>query len=498
MRKLSRSILPELEKTLRCGPAAEYPVKVLQFGEGNFMRAFIDWMIDEMNEQGLFNGSVRIIQPLPEGMGNMLNAQEGLYTLLLRGMVNGKAREIPRVVTCVRDCLNPARDWTEILRAFEGRDLRFIFSNTTESGIEYQPEPYTPGESQKTFPAKLAALMFHRFQKGGKGLAVIPCELIDRNGATLRECILHYAKDWEFPAAFSAWIQADCIFVNTLVDRIVAGYPRAEAESLCERFDYEDKLIDCGEIFHLFVIEGPLSLALELPFIQAGLNVVWTDCQKPYRERKVRFLNGGHTSSVLAAYLAGFDLVDRMTSDALFGRYLRNVLLNEVFPTIDLPDADKREFAESIIDRFLNPFANHQLISISLNSISKWKVRVMPSLLDYVARKGTLPKHLAFSLAALLAFYRAEERDGKWFGRRASGEYPVSDDADKVRAIATGWKQLEKDKNYAKFAAAMLGRTDFWEQDLNAVPGLTAAIVQALKEIDRDGMQEAVRKLVEE
>ncbi len=499
MNQLTRSLLPEIAAAgvVAVGPRADFPVRVLQFGEGNFLRAFIDWMIDRMNEAGVFNGSVMMVQPLPQGMGDVLNAQEGLYTLILRGMVDGVPREEPRVITSVRGCLRPDRDWARILEVAAGPELRFVFSNTTEAGIEYVPEPYTPGVAQKTYPAKLTAILDHRFRSGGRGVVVIPCELIDHNGATLRECMLRYAADWNLPEAFADWLRTECVFVNTLVDRIVAGYPRAEAESFCRRFGYQDQLLDCGEWFHLLVIEGPKELAAELPFDRIGLNVVWTDCQKPYRERKVRFLNGGHTSSVPAAYLAGFDLVDRMVADPVFGAYLRRVLFEEVFPTVDLPEAEKRAFAESIVERFLNPFANHQLISIALNSISKWKVRVLPSLLDYVRLRGELPRCLTFSLAALLAFYHAEEgADGSWSGQRPAGAYPVRDDPEKIRIIAEAWKQLAADQDYVRLVRTLLAREDFWGQDLNQIPGLTAAVAADLAAIERDGVTAVVRKLI--
>ena len=307
MDRLNRSLLPALHVPgLEIGPRQEYPVRVMQFGEGNFLRAFIDWMIDKSNEAGKFNGMVQLVQPLPQGTADLINEQDGLYTLILRGMENGSPAEYKRVITCVKGCLKTATEWNKVVECACLPTLELVFSNTTEAGIEYRPEPYTPGEAQSTFPAKVTSLLYERFKAGRKGLVFVPCELIDRNGQKLKECILRYAADWKLGDGFTAYVENDCAFLNTLVDRIVAGYPRAEAEAYCKKLGYEDKLLDCGEIFHLFVIEGDEKYRSAISFAEAGLNLVWTANQTPYRSRKVRFLNGGHTSSVLAAYLAGF------------------------------------------------------------------------------------------------------------------------------------------------------------------------------------------------
>ncbi len=497
MEQLNRKLLATLERPgLAVGPREEFPVKVLQFGEGNFLRAFIDWMIDKANEAGKFNGMVQLVQPLANGTAKLINEQDGLYTLILRGVENGEPAEYRRVITCVKGCLRCDDQWAEVVRTACLPSLELIFSNTTEAGIEYKPEPYTPGKTQITYPAKLTSLLYARFQAGQPGVIVVPCELIDRNGARLQECMLRYAEEWKLGAAFRRYLQEDCTFLNTLVDRIVAGYPRGEAAAYCEQLGYQDQLLDCGELFHLFVIEGDEKYRSKLPFAEAGLNVIWTPNQTPYRSRKVRFLNGGHTSSVLAAYLAGFDLVDRMTADPLFGKYLRTALFEEVFPTVDLPDAEKRAFAKSIIERFLNPFANHQLLSISLNSISKWQVRVLPSLLDYVARTGKLPKVLTFSFAALLAFYHGEcDADGNWFGHRAAGRYPIKDDPAKIAAIRQA--DAQSGGNCTQFVRQVAGHTDFWGIDLNTVPGFTDTAAGDLDRIRRFGMENAVRQLLE-
>ncbi len=474
--------------------APTLPVKVLQFGEGNFLRAFIDWMINEMNKQGKFNGLVQIVQPLPQGMGKMINDQDGLYTLIIRGVEGGKEVQKREVIESVVGCLNAYEEWAAVVEAAKNPDLRFVFSNTTEAGIEYKPEALDLNSTPNTYPAKLTSLVYQRWQAfngdPAKGLYFIPCELINRNGATLKECMLKYAADWNLPADFAAWLENSCIYINTLVDRIVAGYPRAEAEQICAELGYKDNLLDCGEPFHFYVLEGPQSVLDELPLKECGLNVVVTDNQTPYRTRKVRFLNGAHTGNILAALLGGLNLVDEMMNDADFGAMVRKSIFDEIFPTVDLPDQEKQFFAESVVERFLNPFANHRLLSISLNSVSKWKVRVLPSLLDYLQMKGQLPPVLAFSLAALLRFYRLKlDADGNATGSCGELTWPVSDSPE-ILAFFAG---IADDADYVRKA---LANTEFWGMDLNTVAGLTDSVTANLAKIDQDGIRAAVKALL--
>ena len=472
------------------------PVRVLQFGEGNFLRAFIDWMFHEMNKQGKFNGMAQLVQPLPSGMAEQINAQDGLYTLILRGIADGKTVEKREVIESVKGCLNPYENWNAVVECAVSNDLRFVFSNTTEAGIEYKPEPFTPGKCQNTYPAKLTSLVFERWKAfqgdPAKGLVFVPCELIDRNGATLKQCMKQYAADWNLPEEFSAWLDKACLFVNTLVDRIVAGYPRGEAEKIEAELGYQDRLLDCGEIFHFFVIEGPKSILKELPFTECGLNVIVTDNQAPYRTRKVRFLNGAHTADVPAAILGGLAFVDEMMDDPVFGKMVRKAIYDEIYPTVELPDGEKKFFADSIVERFRNPFAHHRLLSISLNSISKWKVRVLPSLLDYVRIKGKLPDVLAFSLAALLRFYRIElDGEGKASGSYREIRYPVSDSPDVLAFFAETAKLPLKEA-----VGRALANTSFWGMDLNTVPGLAELVAEKTALIDRAGIREAVKSIL--
>lgn len=467
------------------------PLRAIQFGEGNFLRAFIDWMLDVMNKKGRFNGSVRLVQPQAAGMAAAINAQDGLYTLLLRGVADGKIEEKKTIIECVAGCLDAYTQWELVAQDFRNPTVEFVFSNTTEAGIEYKEEPYTPGETQKTFPAKLTALAYERFKCGLPGLTFIPCELIECNGKTLKKYMLRYAEAWKLPAEYTLYLENECAFVDTLVDRIVAGYPRAEAAEMEKKFGYEDKLIDCGEIFHFFVLETKPETLRGLPFAECGLNVRITDDLVPYRTRKVRFLNGAHTANVLAAILGGLKQVDEMMDDPLFGETVRRSIYDEIFPTVDLPEAEKKFFADSVVERFKNPFAHHQLLSISLNSVSKFKVRVLPTLLDYLAIKKTLPVRLTFSLAALLRFYRIETDMGNKATGHADGfDYPVSDSAEVIAFFAGKAKLPAKE-----FVHAALVNDAFWGMDLTAVPGLESAVAGHLEKIEAAGIRAALAAL---
>lgn len=493
---LNREFLASGQVKIAAGPAGRLPERILQFGEGNFLRAFVDWMVNEMNRKGLFNGSVVVVQPIEQGLADLVNAQDGCYTVLLRGMQGGQVVDRREVVTAISRALNPYRQWDDYLACARNPDLRFVVSNTTEAGIAYKPEPRPQGACPESFPAKLAALLLARFEAfaGAKsaGLAVIPCELIENNGRTLKEVVLRLAREWQAGAAFEAWVDEACVFCNTLVDRIVPGYPKDEAARLCAELGYEDKLLDAGEIFHLWVIEGPQALAKELPLAEAGLDVVWTDNQKPYRDRKVAVLNGAHTASVLAAFHCGLDTVGEMMQDADAGRFVRRFIDTEVVPTVDLPEAEKRAFAAAVVERFQNPFVRHELLSISLNSVSKWKVRVLPTLKRNVARNGVVPALAAFSLAALVNFYDGQlGADGRMAGTRQGKDYPINDNREILEFFAA-----QAGKSSAAVAEAVLKKSEFWGEDLTNHPGMLAAVATQLEAIRSQGMRPALQALL--
>ena len=484
------------------GPLTEFPERILQFGEGNFLRAFVDWMINRLNARGLFNGRVVVVQPIAQGLVPALNKQDGLYTLLLRGLQNGEVIEEREIITSVSRGINPYAEWDAYLACAANPDLRFIVSNTTEAGIAYLEEPRPVDACPNSFPAKVTAFLHARFRHFGgaaaAGMVLIPCELIDRNGDNLKRAVLQHARAWELADGFAAWVEEHCAFLNTLVDRIVTGYPKEEAAEICAELGYEDTLLDTGEIFHLWVIEGGARYRAELPFEQAGLNVIWTDNMEPYRTRKVRILNGAHTMTVLAAYLAGRETVRESVEDALIGAYMRQGIFDEIIPILELPAEEKARFAEAVFERFRNPFIRHLLLSIALNSVSKFAVRVLPSLLEYREHTGALPTTLTFSLAALLAFYRGTEiADGALQGARDGQPYPIKDDAPVLAEFAAAWTAFAQDSDVQALVRRILGQP-WWGQDLTAVRGLADAVAAYLHTILEKGMVAAMEEFVSE
>lgn len=477
------------------------PERVLQFGEGNFLRAFVDYFIDMMNERAGFNSKVVLVQPIaPHSSGldlaKVINDQEGLYTLYLRGFENGQKVNDKRVISCVSRCLNSYADYDALMSCADNPDLRFITCNTTEAGITYDPSCQFTETPPSSYPAKLTQFLYRRFQKfgteAGKGFIILSCELIDNNGKELEKCVLRYAEQWELEPEFTAWVQSENIFCSTLVDRIVTGYPRAEADQLNEENGYIDQTLDTGEIFGFWVIEGPQSLKKELPFEEAGLPVLITDDHKPYKQRKVRILNGAHTSMVLGAYLAGQDIVrDCMNDDVICG-YMNKAIYDEIIPTLTLPKDELMDFAHSVTERFKNPFIDHALLSISLNSTSKWKARVMPSFLGYVEKNHTLPKCLTASFAFYIAFYHGIRlEDSGLIGKRSGNEYTIKDDRDILE-----FYDAHKNDSNADLAHAVLSNTSFWGQDLTEVPGFEAAVSAYLDEIDANGTYAVMQSLL--
>lgn len=473
-----------------------YPEKVLQFGEGNFLRAFVDWMIDEANDGGLFGGSIVICQPIGQGMVKMINDQDSMYTVIMRGLENGEKVERTKVITSVSRAINPFEDYDSYMALAESEDLKIIVSNTTEAGISYSAGDKLTDRLPKSFPAKICAFLHHRYEffqgDKDKGILLLPVELIDNNGPELKRIVKIYAEEWQLDAGFLTWLDESCTFANTLVDRIVTGYPRDEAAHYEERFGYEDKLMVTSEVFNLWVIEADKKYADLLPIAKTRANVIWTDDVRPYKKRKVRILNGGHTSTVLGAYLAGYDLVGEFIVSEDFSGFLRHLIFEEVIPTIDLPEAELKQFASDVFERFGNPFIKHRLLDISLNSVSKFTARVLPSLLDYRELKHELPKRLTFSLAALLKFYDVKKGEDGFYGVRENGEhYPVKDDLANLEFFEKAWKETDLEV----FVNHVLSETSLWQQDLTQVPGLSAAVLEHLKDIMTGGVRAALRIL---
>lgn len=457
-----------------------YTERILQFGEGNFLRAFADWMIHEMNKKANFDAGVVVVQPINQGLVKMLNDQDCLYTLYLNGIKNGEVLSEHEVIDCIQRGINPYKNYADYLANADNPDLRFVISNTTEAGIAYNENDKLDDAPQSSFPGKLTALLYKRFQTfdgaSDKGLIVIPCELIDRNGDNLKKIILKYASDWNLGDEFIEWINEDNIFCNTLVDRIVPGYPKDKMDIITQELGYKDNLVVEGEQFHLWVIEGPESVKEEFPSEACGLNVVFTDNMEPYRTRKVRILNGAHTTLVPVGYLYGIDRVRESLEDEVVGKFLKDSLFNNICPTLDLPEEELSQFSADVLDRFRNPYLQHELMSISLNSISKYKTRVLPSVLEFVKRKNELPKNLLFSLAALIAFYK---------GDRNGTAITLKDDA----AVLDFFKEAWSNNNFVEVAEKTLSNTDFWGTNLTKIEGLQEEVTTHLEAILNYGMK---------
>lgn len=469
--------------------APERPVRVLQFGEGNFLRAFVDYMIDIANEKAGFNGSIVLVKPISFGKLDAFHEQDCRYTVLLRGLVDGKPVEMSRGITSVSDAVDAYGEYEKYAAYARLDTLRFIVSNTTEAGIVLDESDRFDLCPPNTYPGKLCKFLYERAEAFGyaadKGLIILPVELIDDNGIALKRCVKALARLWKLGERFEAWLDEACVFTSTLVDRIVTGYPRDEAETIWQKLGYEDRLLVTGEPFALWVIESEKDISAELPLPDCGLPVIFTDNQKPYKQRKVRILNGAHTSFVPAAFLCGYDYVLDAMNDGMIQTFMQKTLYDEVIPTLSLPKEDLMAFAEAVTGRFMNPYIKHALLSICLNSVSKWRARCMPSLLGYVEKEHKLPPHLTFSLAALMALYHGGRlKEGALECLRDGQPYTLRDDAAVLAFFAENGQ-----KPASELTRMFLSNTGFFGQDLTQVPGLEAAVAAALEDVLARGMR---------
>lgn len=462
------------------GKGAKLPIKVVQFGEGNFLRAFVDYAFQALNKKVDFNAGVAVVQPLEGGLVHMLNDQDGLYTLFLNGIKKGEKIQEIEVIDNIVKAINPYTEFDQFLALAKEEELEFVISNTTEAGIEFIDSDTIDMTPPKAFPARLAVLLNERYRHfngdASKGLTIIPCELINYNADTLKSILLQYADLWNLGDGFRNWLETACTFHNTLVDRIVPGYPRNEIEEYNSKIDYEDNLIVTAEPFFLWVIEGDEKLKAKLPFDKTNLDVKIVSDMQPYRTRKVRILNGAHTAMVPFSILYGNETVKESVDNAFTGDFVNKVIFDEINPTLDMDKSELQQFAEEVLDRFRNPFIKHQLSDIALNSISKFKVRVLPSLLKYAELNQKLPVYLTFSLACMIRFYQ-----GEWNGNAL----PIKDNQEIVDAFSAAWSS----NNPEKVTKEILANTEFWDQDLNEVKGLAEAVILALNEIESNGIE---------
>ncbi|MEM1214920.1 MAG: tagaturonate reductase [Bacteroidota bacterium] len=454
----------------------ERPPVFLQFGSGNFLRAFVDWMVQRWNDQTDFSGGVIMLKssPRPSAAFDQLRAQGGLYHVLTRGQQDGQLVDQQQRIDVVERLVHPWENPTEYLALAEIASLRFIVSNTTEAGIQFDATDRWEDHPASSFPGKLTQLLYRRFTHFAgaldRGFIFLPCELIPNNGTELRDCILRYAEHWQLSKDFIRWIHQANTFCTTLVDRIVPGFPHQEEAALRERLGVKDKLMVAAEPYHLLVIDAPTEVAQQLPWPDLGLNVIFTDQLDDYRQQKVRILNGAHTAMVALGLTRGVQTVREAISDPAIAATLTKMLEEEIIPGIPLPEAEVRAYTATVVERFQNPFIVHRLADIALNSVAKFRTRLLPSLHAYYAAQEQPPHQIVQALAALVRLYRGDL-------------LPLRDDAAHLAFFQTQWQQWEADDDTDQLAAAVLAYEAAWGQDLNVYSGLTQALGKALKKI---------------
>ena len=463
-----------------------YPERIIQFGEGNFLRAFVDWIIQKMNDQVEFYSSVVVVQPIEHGMVDRLQAQDCLYHVNLQGLDKGKKVDSLTRIDVISRALNPYTEFDAFLKLAEQPEVRFVVSNTTEAGIAFDPACRLEDRPAASYPGKLTQLLYHRYQTfqgdRSKGWIIFPCELIFLNGHKLKETIEQYIDLWKLGADFKVWFTEACTVCATLVDRIVPGFPRKEIDAIQERLGYRDQQVVQAEVFHLWVIEAPASVAKEFPADKAGLHVLFVPSEEPYHQRKVTLLNGPHTVLAPVAWLSGVDIVRAACQHAVLGPFIHRVMFDELMETLDLPHEELVQFGQDVLERFNNPFVDHSVVSIMLNSFPKYQTRDLPGLKTYLAREGKLPKGLVLGLAAIITYYKGDTR--------ADGAQAKPEDAAEIVHML---QQLWATGSTQTVAEGVLGAVSIWGEDLNRIPGLTAMLQSFLEEIQAKGMLETVK-----
>lgn len=483
----------------RTAPKSVAPERIIQFGEGNFLRCFVDWIVYNMNQKTDFNSSVVVVQPIEHGMVDWLNGQDCLYHVNLQGRLNGEVVNSLTRIDCISRALNPYTQHQAFMSLADQPEMRFVISNTTEAGIAFDPACMLSDTPASSYPGKLTQLLYRRFQtfKGdkSKGLIIMPCELIFLNGHHLKECIYKYIDLWQEDlgkdyAKFREWFTKYCYVCATLVDRIVPGFPRKDIAKIQKQVCYEDNLVVQGEAFHLWVIEKPENMSIaalkkEFPAEKAGLNVIIAESEKPYHERKVTLLNGPHTVLSPVAYLSGVDIVRDACNHPVVGKYIHKVQFEELMQTLNMPMDELRKFASDVLERFNNPYVDHQVTSIMLNSFPKYETRDLPGVKTYLERKGELPKGLVFGLAAIITYYKG--------GKRFDGAEIVPNDAPEIMSLL---KDLWATEDTRKVAEGVLAAEFIWHENLNNIPGMPQMVKEYLDKIQAEGMLNAVKSIL--
>ena len=467
----------------------KYGEKVIQFGEGNFLRCFFDWQLDIINKNTDLNAGVAVVRPIDFDAVPLLDTQDGLYTAIIRGInESGEVVKDYTIISSINREIPIYKNFQEYLQLAHNPEMRFIVSNTTEAGIAFSAEDKYEDAPQSTFPGKLTRLMHERFVTFNgdmtKGFILMPCELIDYNGEELRKMVLKYADLWNLGEDFKNWLINGNIWCSTLVDRIVTGYPRGEKEELTKELGYEDNFITTGEYFYLFVIQGPKDiLTRELKLEGLNLNILIVDDLKPYKMRKVGILNGAHTAMVPVSYLYGIDTVREAMENDDIRNFIELAIDEEIIPALDMDEKELKEFKDAVVNRFKNPYVKHMLMDISLNSMAKYKSRILPQVLETYKRTGKLPKRLLFSLAALIRFYKGVRENGDAIQLR--------DDRHHLDMYADLWQE----NNYENIAKSVLGLENHWDMDLNSVEGMTELVAKYLENIDKNGVKKALEEV---
>ena len=478
--------MKRLNRTLH--QTKDRPIRIVQFGEGNFLRAFIDNFIQILNDKELINSNIAVVQPMPFGRIDAMKEQDGLYTLFLDGISKGEVVKQHQIIDVISQLIDPFKSLNVYLDLAKSKDLEVVISNTTEAGIAYVSEKLDANTTPQSFPGKLLLFLKTRFDafdnKKEASLDIVPCELIDYNGDTLKAILEKLAIFNDYSKDFIDWLLNENRYYNTLVDRIVPGYPRDNAKEIEASLGYLDHSIVKGEIFHLWVIDGPTEhLKKVLPFDQSGLSVHFVESIVPYKQRKVKILNGSHTALVPVAYLAGKRAVRESVEDQLLNQYLNQFIFNEVVPTIDLPKKEMDAFAKSVLERYKNPFIHHLLISISLNSMTKYKTRVLPTVLDF-DKQGKIANHGLFAFAAWLVFYRGQDLDGQ--------EIALKDDQIFIDLFKKLWETQD-----VKSIVSHVTKLAHWETDYLSKPEIQDMIVNYVNDILDNGMEKALVALME-
>ena len=484
----------------RTAPKSAMPERIIQFGEGNFLRAFVDWIIYNMDQKTDFNSSVVVVQPIERGMVDWLNGQDCLYHVNLQGKENGAPVNTLTRIDVISRALNPYTQNQAFMALAEQPEMRFVISNTTEAGIAFDPTCKLGDAPAASYPGKLVQLLFHRYQYFNgdptKGMIIMPCELIFLNGHHLKECIYQYIELWKNDLGkdyegFKAWFTNHCYVCATLVDRIVPGFPRDTINEIQQKICYKDNLVVKAENFHLWVIEKAENMTVEqmreeFPAEKAGLHVLITDNEKPYHARKVTLLNGPHTVLSPVAFLSGVNIVRDACEHPVIGSYIHKVQFDELMQTLDLPIDECKQFANDVLERFENPFVDHQVTSIMLNSFPKYETRDLPGVKTYLQRKGKLPEGLVLGLAAIITYYKG--------GKRDDGTNIVPNDDQKIMDHLT---ELWATGNTQAVAEGVLAFDYVWHEDLNqTVPGLCDMVKRYLDLIQEKGMLEAVKTIL--